>query len=153
VEEKEGMVLIGHGHKFDSLTKMFEEFALKRFSLNYLEKNGEKKNIMLQFNIPPIPKPRGTKAPEKPKVEKIAIVELEFRKTDYLYILERELLIKKNWKYRYFVLDKNILKYFEDDEKQKKISEVEIEEVNDVTMMANYNDRQNVIAVSLNYIL
>ena len=76
------------------------------------------------------------------------IVDLEFLRADYLYILERELLIKKSWKFRYFVLDKNILNYYEDDERQKRLAQVQINEVNDVTMLPNHLDRENVLVVS-----
>ena len=54
------------------------------------------------------------------------------------------------WNTRYFVLEENILKWYQDDEKLGKMKFIEVDHINTVKLISNHKKRANVCLVSLN---
>ena len=54
------------------------------------------------------------------------------------------------WNTRYFVLEENILKWYQDDEKLGKMKSIEVDHINTVKLISNHKKRANVCMVTLN---
>ena len=62
---------------------------------------------------------------------------------------------RKKWNSRYFVLEAHWLKYHQDDEKIGDSTNIDMKQVQNVTILSNHQSKENVLAVSIafNHIL
>ena len=55
---------------------------------------------------------------------------------------------RKKWNSRYFVLEAHWIKYYHDDEKIGDEKNIDMKQVQNVTILSDYQSRENVLAVS-----
>ena len=56
---------------------------------------------------------------------------------------------RKKWNSRYFVLEAHWLKYYHDDEKLGDVTNIDMKQVQNVTILPNHQSKENVLAVSI----
>ena len=57
---------------------------------------------------------------------------------------------RKKWNSRYFVLEAHWLNYYHDDEKNGAVTNIDMKQVQNVTILTEHQSRENVLAVSFN---
>ena len=55
---------------------------------------------------------------------------------------------RKKWNSRYFVLEAHWLNYYHDDEKNGVVTNIDMKQVQNVTILSEHQSRENVLAVS-----
>ena len=58
---------------------------------------------------------------------------------------------RKKWNSRYFVLEAHWIKYYHDDEKIGDEKNIDMKQVQNVTILSEHQSRENVLAVSFNF--
>jgi len=146
--EKNGDWRIGVGHTFPNVKEFFDALQSKTFEIKYLNQSRNNAVLMLQFYLE-----RDLRAIESRKVPRPAPrIKTKPKEKQFLLTGTLDKLSegwgRKKWNSRYFVLEAHWLNYYHDDEKNGVVTNIDMKQVQNVTILSEHQSRENVLAVT-----